>query len=157
MMTELQQKTLDLAEASIGITEHPPNSNRGPDVDRYLRRVGLDPEHHAYPWCAAFASTMVLDAADSIHLTHRFRGSASVHRLYELNPALQLDVPTDICLFVHLDLDRSRAHDHCGFLVEVATGSSIEGNSDVNGSRTGGSVVRNIRPAAYMTHFLRIE
>lgn len=155
-MTDLQDRVVTLATACLGVTEHPPGSNRGPEIDSYLRRVGLDPTKGSYPWCASFVSAIILDAADALHLTHRFRGSASVERLYDLNQSLQLTAPVDCCVFVHLDQDRVRRHDHCGFLLDVATGLTCEGNSDANGSRTGGSVVTNVRAVTYFSGFLRI-
>ena len=50
----LLSKVLEVAASQIGVTEVPPNSNRGPKVDEYLRSVGLNPEGHNYSWCAAF-------------------------------------------------------------------------------------------------------
>lgn len=42
------------AISAIGIAEIAPN--RGPEIDEWLRRCGLDPTKGAYAWCAAFAS-----------------------------------------------------------------------------------------------------
>ena len=50
----LLSKVLEVAASQIGVTEVPPNSNRGPKVDEYLRSVGLNPEGHNYSWCAIF-------------------------------------------------------------------------------------------------------
>jgi hypothetical protein len=50
----LLNKSLEIAASQIGVVEQPPNSNRGPEVDEYLRSVGLDPEGNHYSWCAAF-------------------------------------------------------------------------------------------------------
>jgi hypothetical protein len=159
-MTDLARKALELARKDIGVTEHPPGSNRGPEVDQYLRDVGLEPANHAYPWCAAFLSSKIKRAAEAISFLKKFHSSASCHRLVELNPDLLLSVPEDGCVFVHLDTDRARAHDHAGFVETVFPGGiigSLEGNSDKKGSRTGGSVVENARPPGYSTHFLAIR
>ncbi len=50
----LLAEVLEVAASQIGVTESPPNSNRGPQVDEYLRTVGLNPEGQHYSWCAAF-------------------------------------------------------------------------------------------------------
>ena len=44
-----------LAEAKrfAGVTEQPAGSNRGVEVDYFVREAGLDPKG-AYPWCACF-------------------------------------------------------------------------------------------------------
>lgn len=49
----------DTAQTYIGVTEHPPNSNKGETVEQCLASVDLGP---GYPYCAACAS-MWLDAA----------------------------------------------------------------------------------------------
>ena len=52
--TALARTVLRVAASQVGVSEVPPGSNRGPEVDGYLRAVGLDPEQWSYPWCAAF-------------------------------------------------------------------------------------------------------
>jgi hypothetical protein len=47
------QAHLDTARAYIGVIETPRNSNRGPEVERFLGAVGLA---GGYPYCAAFVS-----------------------------------------------------------------------------------------------------
>jgi hypothetical protein len=55
---------------------------------------------------------------------------------------------------VHLNPDGTG---HAVFVVDALALSTIEGNSDADGSRTGGSVVRNVRPRAYFAAFLAIR
>lgn len=43
-------KTLEIATAQIGVEEIPRNSNAGPEVEIYLRSVGLT---KGYAWCMA--------------------------------------------------------------------------------------------------------
>lgn len=52
--SEDRKAVVGRAISAIGIAEIAPN--RGPEIDEWLRRCGLDPEKAAYPWCAAFAS-----------------------------------------------------------------------------------------------------
>lgn len=44
---------LEFAATQIGVMEHPLGSNRGPEVDEYVRSVGLDPKGK-FAWCVAF-------------------------------------------------------------------------------------------------------
>ena len=53
------QPVVDEASKHVGVTETPPGSNEGEDVERFLASVGLG---DGYPWCSAFVS-YVLDAA----------------------------------------------------------------------------------------------
>ena len=156
-MTELATKALELAAADLGVTEHPHGSNRGPEIDVYLRSVGLDPATGAYPWCAAFVCSKIQDAANALSWPLTFKRSASCKRLIELNYGIALAAPIDGCVFVHLQAD---GHGHAGFVTEARPDGSIatiEGNSDALGSRTGGSVVRNIRSPGYAQVYLDIR
>ena len=151
-MTDVAKSALELAAAAIGVHEQPRGSNRGPEVDEYLRNVGLDASRGSYPWCAAFVST-ICTAAGALKL----RKSASCLRLVELNaPELAMTAPEDGCIFVHL---LPNAHGHTGFVEHVnsdGTLCTIEGNTDADGSRTGGCVMRQTRAADYAQVFLRI-
>ena len=151
-MTPTAQTALELAAAAIGVCEHPPGSNRGPEVDEYLRNVGLDPAAGNYPWCAAFVCTMAT-AAGALQL----RKSASCQRLVELNTPLILAAPQDGCIFVHLNPNHTG---HTGFVERVNPDGSlatIEGNTDAQGGRTGGQVMRQTRSPGYAQVFLSIS
>lgn len=155
-MTELAAKALELARGALGVTERPAGSNRGPDVDAYLRTVGLNPEHGAYPWCAAFVSTMVYRAAEALPTPRQFRGSGSCHNLVGLNAALEIGTPEVGCIGVHF---ADAIHGHAFFVTAVLAGGiveTLEGNSDAHGSRTGGSVVEGTRPRSYVNHWLKV-
>lgn len=155
-MTDLARLTLIRARAALGVTEHPPGSNRGPEVDSYLHDVGLDASKGAYPWCAAFVSAMVMRTAKDHGLPHQFNGHASVHKLLELNSLLVIPNPEPGCIFIHLGQD---GHGHTGFVEEVLPDGGfhdISGNSDSHGSRTGGTVCTNLRRAGYAQHWLVI-
>lgn len=49
--TPLLTEVISVATSTIGIKESPPYSNRGSEVDEFIRCVGLQPPQH---WCAAF-------------------------------------------------------------------------------------------------------
>lgn len=50
-LTPLMEEVLKQAKSQIGVQEKPIGSNGGPQVDQYLKSVGLDT---GYFWCAAF-------------------------------------------------------------------------------------------------------
>ena len=152
----LAAKALEIAASYLGVTEHPPHSNRGPEVDAFLRSVGLNPEAKSYPWCAAMVSYCVEQAAEALHMPLRFRRTASCARMAELNYRLEISGPEPGAVFIHLNPDHTG---HAGFVTQVLPGGlfrDISGNSDANGSRTGGSVCSNVRPISYAAHFLRL-
>lgn len=155
-MTPLAQRALELAASYIGVHEVPPGSNRGVLIDAWLRRRGLDPTKGSYPWCAAFVSGCIEDAANDLHELLQFHRSARCAVLAELNQSLWLPAPEAGCVFVHLNADGTG---HTGFVtgVDGANMQTLEGNTDANGSRTGGSVCRQVRPASYAAHFIAIR
>ncbi|MEL6614128.1 MAG: CHAP domain-containing protein [Bacteroidota bacterium] len=53
-------RPLDVALSQVGVVERPRNSNRGPDVEKYLRSVGVGP---GAPWCASFTSWCRIEAS----------------------------------------------------------------------------------------------
>jgi len=56
-------RVLDRATRYLGVSEDPPGSNRGPDIERWQRWAnGLT----GYPWCAAFLCAMVREACGLI-------------------------------------------------------------------------------------------
>lgn len=166
-MTELARLALRFADSQVGAKEEPVGSNRGPKVDEYLRwaaRAGLiDPMvltqgRKGTPWCAIFACWCIAQGARSIGEGYRptLQYSAGCLRFVEKNEDLQLVRPEPGCLFVNLNLDGTG---HCGFVVDVRDDGSlgtIEGNSDASGSRTGGSVVKLVRPADYPEAYVAI-
>lgn len=149
----LGQLALAIALDENGQREAPPGSNRGPRVDVYLRAAGLDPDRGRYPWCSAFVTWALREAMLRMGGPHRWRGSASVSLLLARNQGLVQVLPAEGDVFIHLD----PAGNHCGFVTGCRAGSvtTLEGNTDIHGSRTGGVVMHKFRPPGYASAFLR--
>ncbi len=158
MIVDIESKTIEIARTQIGVTEHPPGSNRGPEVDRYLASVGLDASKGAYAWCAAFVSHCVREAGKALNYTLRFKRSARALGLVQNNPDLILPAPIPGCIGV---IDHGGGLGHTFFiyaldLTNPGTLFTLEGNSDAAGSRTGGSVVLRTRQAKDCCAFIQI-
>lgn len=65
-VSPLVKSMVIIARTQIGVREDPVGSNRGPEVDAYIRSVGLDPEDDSYPWCAAFIYWSFQEAAANV-------------------------------------------------------------------------------------------
>jgi hypothetical protein len=149
---------LSILQAEGDQREHPPGSNRGERIDIYLHACGLDPERGRYPWCAAAVTWAVREAGLRLHGMLKFRGSASVSSMLARNAALAVAV--DSCgegdVLIHI----GPLGNHTGFFVRNGIGpgriSSLEGNTDEAGGRTGGRLMSKTRPASYWTHALRV-
>jgi len=158
-MNELTIATLLIAEQEIGVREDPKRPNRGKRVEEYLRFVGLDPDKggaKGYPWCAAFVCWCVGQALLETGMRPSLRYSGRVFRLLELNPGLVLPGPIVGSIFIHLNPDQTG---HTGFITGLREGDfvdTLEGNTDGAGSRTGGQVMRQVRPYSYVKNYLKI-
>jgi hypothetical protein len=146
----------------VGVKEDPPGSNRGQHVpgrgqgcvDDYIRAAGLDPEQGSYAWCAGlvcWSFKMVTPRLGPL----RFRRHALVRKLLELNQDLVVTEPEPGDIFIHLNPDGTG---HCGLVTGVYAGgiATLEGNTDKAGSRTGGQVMHQNRPASYVNAYLRV-
>lgn len=141
---------LEHAAAHLGVIETT-GPNRGPLIDRWLRRMGLDPEHgppQGYPWCAAFVCCMVLDAG------WRVKPSAGVRRLWEKNADLITDTTQEGDLVLRL----VSGHTHVEIFSHVTDGGrwiTIGGNTNAAGSREGNAVEWKDRDPGFFQGVLR--
>jgi len=99
------------AQGKLGITEDPPGSNRGPQIDQWLGRCGVST---GLPWCAAFAS-WCLD----------FVSTAGALALGQHFPATLDPYPGDVMYF-----PTGGGKGHCGLVLGVSPHEvmTIEGN-----------------------------
>lgn len=144
---------LEWAFSQLGVKEQGA-PNRGPQVDKYLRSAGLDPDNgpaSGWPWCAAFVRWCHQQAGVESPKT------ASVRRLADLGNNSRVMSPRAGDVFVHVNADGTG---HCGFVVrELRNGDleTIEGNTNGLGSREGNMVAIRQRHRDYCHGFLRFE
>ena len=150
MSSPFQEKLCELAEAEVGTRESPRNSNTGPRVNAYKSATTLDPQQ-PWPWCAAFVCFIVKNALKSeVRLiSPGFTrpttagawdfinwSKAQDNRTTTLMAPKAKDIqPGDIVVF---------KFSHIGIAVENCPPNgkfqTVEGNTDVAGSREGGGV-----------------
>ena len=141
------------AEEAKKIREIPPNSNRGPDVLKYLASVGLGGGH---PWCCAFTYYCFQQAAAQLGranpmvktggcLAH-WNGAPSkgARRVMKSNAVNDPSLLQPGMVFI---MDFGGGKGHTGFVVAVQGGQidTIEGNTDASKTREGGGVYRLTR------------
>ena len=149
-MNVLTSAALKIATSFIGTVESGGN-NRGPLIEQWLTRVYAQPGD---AWCAAFAWCCVDDALKLLSLPNPIRPCASVVRLWSILPdGTKSSAPVPGCWAFHRDPENPHLG-HLGF-IEFVDGDktySIEGNTNAEGSRTGGGVWRHTpakRPPGY--------
>jgi peptidoglycan hydrolase-like protein with peptidoglycan-binding domain len=149
----LLAKALEVAISQIGVREKPLGSNRGPQVDKYLKSVGLNPASGHFAWCAAFVYWCYDQAATALGranpviktagvLDHWARAAQKgINRITTTaaknNPSLVK--PGHIFI-----IDHGGTTGHTGMVERVSGGKlvTIEGNTNDGGSREGIGVFR---------------
>ena len=138
------------------VREIPRNSNRGPEVDTYLRRAACPPGNS---WCCAFVYWCMDEAAKELArknpmvrtagcLDHWQRAAAKGANRFTTARALD-----DLAL-IHPGLifvmDHGGGFGHTGFVEQVDGGmlTTLEGNTDASKTREGGGVYRLTRKIA---------
>lgn len=149
-MNDLLATALGTARSQVGVREEPPGSNCGPEVNVYLKSVGLSPGH---PWCAAFVYWCFGQAAQKVGvvnplvktghcLTHWQKAPQAVKitaGAARLDPSLVRPGLIGILL-----MDRRNGAGHA-FIVEAIKDrqlTTIEGNTNQALSREGLAVCR---------------
>lgn len=144
----LQARALAVAASQLHVREQPPGSNRGPEVDAYLRAAGLDPASGSYPWCAAFVYWCFAQAAGALGLpnpairsagvltTWTKAGQANLRRIPAAAAAADTSLVRPGLVFV---LATGAGEGHTGFVsaVDGVLLTTIEGNTNEGGSREG--------------------
>jgi hypothetical protein len=149
----LLEKVLKVAAGELDVREEPPGSNRGPRVDQYLRAVGLDPAAGSFPWCAAFVFWCFREAATDLGRTNPLVRTAGVLEHWRraeqagarrLPSADAVADPARVRPGMIFVMDAGAGAGHTGLVEAVAGGRlvTLEGNTNVDGSREGIGVFR---------------
>ena len=138
----LSATALDIARTQIGVTET--SRNRSPQIDEYVRAVGLDPEGE-FSWCSAFLFWCFRSAAKKTGLVNPYPKTASSLRVWRFaEPICRDSNPTVGAVFV---LKHSDTTGHVGIVESVLDGvpTCISGNTfDGAGGREGNTVARHV-------------
>lgn len=147
---EIQNKLVRTFQSYVGIKEEPLGSNCGPLVDKFNASCGLSCNDHA-PWCASVA-----------HYGYRLNGlkghgaySPSWFSKSRVVPKERV-APADVGLvwfaskgrYAHTIAAIEKVTWSAGRAMQVTT---LEGNTNAQGSREGDQFARRIRPANTLT------
>lgn len=144
------------AQADAAVREHPRNSNRGPEVDAYLRRAGVRP---GLAWCCAFTYWCFDEAAQQAGRANPMFKTAGCLAHWQNAPRqgarrlLARDAvadPSAVQPGVVFIMDFGGGLGHTGFVERIDGGyiHTIEGNTDASQGREGGGVYRLQRKLA---------
>ena len=133
----LAERSLEIALSHMGVSEHPKGSNSGPEVNIYLKSVGLGP---GYPWCMAFVYWCVNEAAKELGLINPLVKTPGVMVQWNTTTCRKLSPkdngikPGDIGV---MEFGHGTGHI---FFIKKKSGSLLytaEGNTNDDGSREG--------------------
>jgi hypothetical protein len=149
----LAQKTLEIAIAQIGVEEIPKYTNSGPEVEIYLKSVGLG---KGYSWCMAFIYWCTQNASRQTAIENPLKKTGGVLDQYNSRPLLVQTIPNAGDIFI---LDLGKGLGHTGIVEKVAGDIiyTIEGNTNDIGSRDGYKVCRRKREIKTIKGFLRLQ
>lgn len=137
---DLVEGAVSTALAQIGQKEDAPNS--GLMIDQYLMSVGLAPGNS---WCAAFVHWCFQMSSNALGMLNPCPKTGSVLRMWEMAPdEAKTHEPSRGAVII---MDHGHGHGHTGIVESVNGGSlieTVEGNTNVAGSRNGDSVARHI-------------
>lgn len=150
-----RQQAVKIALGFVGVTEHPPSSNRGPMVDKFEAEFHIQGQ----PWCGCFVGYVAREAGahptDRIVYTPYIYEDACNHQngldhvvwhdTFKSGPAHSGDL-------VLYDFGGNAGIEHVGMLVKPWNGSgplqTVEGNTSFGGGGSqdnGGAVARRSR------------
>lgn len=141
----LFKEVLKIANSQLHVRENPRNSNRGREVDAYLKAAGLDAHRGDYAWCMAFVYWVFEEACKNLGRSNPMLKTAGVLHQWnktEYRKFKTKDVVDNPSLikpgFVFIR-NYGKGMGHTGIVTSVSGGyiHTIEGNSNNNGSREG--------------------
>lgn len=120
---------VDLAKRAlldVGILEEPPGSNRGPEIDEYVRAAGSPLGSF---WCACAARAWWYEAGARVPRTNAGNCDAWVswakaNRLFSLTPVIGAAV-------IYHAVDNVNDANHIGVIVRTDVLLSVEGNTSI--------------------------
>lgn len=147
-MATLTEAALAIAVSYIGVKETGHNS--GPEVDRFLASVGLDP---GFAWCASFVFFCFREAAQQLGLVNpvpRTGGVLKMGRMTE--PICRATNPAPGYVYI---LDHGGGVGHAGIIETTnddGTVTEVSGNTNEAGSREGNAVAQHTGTAPEAIH-----
>lgn len=147
VLQRLANQVVKDAIANIGVEEKPIGSNWGRWIKKYLNSVDIN---YPAPWCAAFVYYRISTAANKLKITTKFIKTGYVHSIYlwAKKKKYLLDKPIAGCIFLQWNEGLNR-YAHTGIVKDVNytknSFTTIEGNSNSDGSREGYCVCSNTR------------
>lgn len=148
LSSSLLSEVLKVASSQLHVRETGPN--RGPEVDEYLRTVGLNPVGNNYSWCAAFVYWCFKKASANLGVTNPVYKTAGCVKHWDNATCPKVSVtaamkdPSKIKPGFVFIIDHGHGRGHTGIVESVNGGylTTIEGNTNPGLSSNGYGVFK---------------
>lgn len=151
--TSLLKQLIKVAVSQIGRKEQPLGSNRGPEVDDYIKCAGLNPQSGSYAWCMCFVYWCFAEAAVKTGKNNPCIKTAGVRDHWNkakqngvlvIPSAKAIQDPSLVKPGQLFCMGYTGTTGHIGIVEKVEGGilTTIEGNTNDGGSREGIGVFR---------------
>jgi len=142
VVEDATKKLTDIYLSQLGVREAT-GKNDGKEVEKYLRSTGFGPGN---AWCAAFVH-YCLEEAKIPNTVNAWSPTAEnkKHIIFRARQQLEEPEPGDVVCFFYTNLNRIG---HTGFFhrrISDVTYESVEGNTNIAGSREGDGVYKKFR------------
>lgn len=147
----LALRALNIAQAQNGVREVPQNS--GQAVEAFLASVGLGP---GYSWCMAFVYWAVDQAAKELGVKNPLVKTGGCLRQFNETTLKITHTPKPGDIWI---MDLGGGNGHTGMVIAVVGDviTTIEGNTNDNGSSNGDGVYVRTRKVERMKGFINLE
>lgn len=149
----LVQSFLDVALSQLGVEEQPRGSNSGPQINQYLRSVGLGA---GFSWCMSFVYWCAQQAAERQGKANPlYKTGGVLDQWYKSKQLRVAGLPKSGDIFI---MDFGSGLGHTGIVKNVGPTriDTIEGNATLlTGSREGYQVCQKNRAQSAMLGYLR--
>jgi hypothetical protein len=143
------KRVLEIASGEVGVMENPIGSNAGTEVEQYLASVGLG---KGFAWCVAFLYFCFDKASKEQGVANPLVKTAGVLNLWNNATCRKIKIPSFVDdpslikpghIFI---ISTGGGFGHAGIVESVEGGfmTTIEGNSNNDGSREGTGVFRRV-------------
>jgi hypothetical protein len=144
---DLLKAVLSIASSQVGVMEVPPGSNNGPEVNTYQDAAGVP---HGEAWCMAFVYWCFKQACANLGIANPVYKTGGVLDEWDNTTgkkilAADAQVNTSLVLPGQIFIiSTGGGFGHTGFIESINNGllTTIEGNTNTNGSRNGIGVFR---------------
>lgn len=137
-------RAMAVAISQLGVMEEPLGSNKGPEVDEYLKSTGVPPGNY---WCMAFVYWCFREAANGgatafpktagcLDAWNKVKAKVPQRLLHARDARANPDLVRPGLVFI---LDYGNGYGHTGFVKQSIGGAlrTVEGNTDGTGSGNG--------------------